>query len=108
MLFQSTLRAADRLAGGGAVFGGATAVAANAGVDFSAIVLAGQSLDFVPGLGEVVGVGTGLYLAGDYIYHHTHQIAHGYDVARHAVAGYADAVGQAAAQGLGDLTGGLL
>jgi hypothetical protein len=105
---KGTLRIADRTAGVGAIASGATAVAVNAGVNFSEIVLAGQSLDFVPGLGEVVGVGTGLYLAGDYIYHNTHQIAHAYDAARHAVAGAADDMGHAAAQSLGDLTGGLL
>lgn len=105
---KGTLRAADRLAGGAAVLGGAAAVAVNAGVDFSALEVATASLSFVPGVGEVLGVGAGLYLAGDYIYHHTHQIAHAYDAARHAVAGAADNIGHAAAQGLGDLTGGLL
>jgi hypothetical protein len=42
------------------------------------------------------------------VYHNTHQIAHAYDAARHGVASAADDVGHAAAQGLGDLTGGLL
>jgi hypothetical protein len=105
---KGTLRAADRVAGGGAVLGGAAAVAVNAGVDFATLEVGAVSLSLVPGVGEVLGVGAGLYLAGDYIYHNTHQIAHAYDAARHAVAGAAGDVGQAAAQGLGDLTGGLL
>lgn len=40
--------------------------------------------DWIPGVGEVVMVGTGLVLAGDYVYHHWDQIAGGVSTAYHA------------------------
>lgn len=76
---HGAMRVATRGAGIASILGGAEGVAANAGVEF-----AGGSL--IPGVGEAVAVGAGLYLTGDYIYHNTHQIAHTFDTARHATA----------------------
>jgi len=78
------LRDIDRGAGLAAFAGGGIGLATGLGVDFTDLAVAGMALDFVPGVGEVLGVAAGLYLTGDYIYHHTHQIAHGFDTARHA------------------------
>ena len=99
----------DRAAGVASTVGGATGLAATAGVDFSTIAIGGAlTLEWVPVAGQVIAVGAGLYLAGDWAYHHTHQIAHTFDTARHAAAHYADDVGHAASRGLHDITGGLL
>lgn len=114
-----TQQGLDRAAGAASALGGATGLAVGAGVDFGELAIAETSLAFVPGVGEALAVGAGLYLAGDWAYHHTHQIAHTFDVARHAAAHYADNVGHAvsgglsdlghaASSGLSDLTGGLL
>lgn len=128
---HGAMRTAARVAGGAAAVGGGIGLGSSLGLiggDTIATV-AGASLT-VPGIGEAVGVGAGLYLTGDYIYHHTHQIAHAFDVARHTVAHYADDVGGGIASaaktvghgiasgagtvehgissGLSDVTGGLL
>jgi uncharacterized protein YukE len=102
------LRAIDRVAGGAAAFGGAAGLAVTAGVDFSALSIGAFGLSFVPVAGQVLAVGAGLYLAGDWAYHHTHQIAHAFDTARHTAAHYADDVGHAASTGLSDITDGIL
>ncbi len=41
--------------------------------------------DWIPGVGEVVMVGTGLYLAGDYLYHHWKPFKHVVDGTVHKV-----------------------
>jgi hypothetical protein len=50
--------------------GMAVANAAAAGLDLAEIAGVNMALDWIPGVGEVVGVATGLYLAGDWLYHH--------------------------------------
>ena len=73
-------------------------MATEAAVDTGLIAL-NASLDWIPVAGEVVMIGTGVYLAGDFLYHHWkpfHDIANdighgtvkvvkaiGSDVARH-------------------------
>lgn len=55
------------------------------GMAFSTTLLGVNAVaDWVPGVGEVVMVGTGLILAGDYVYHHWSQITHGLSTAYHA------------------------
>jgi hypothetical protein len=50
--------------------GAAIANAGAAGVDLAELAGIGFSTSFIPGVGEVVGVATGLYLGGDWLYHH--------------------------------------
>lgn len=58
--------------------------AAGTGMAFSTTLLGANAVaDWVPGVGEVVMVGTGAILAGDYIYHHWDQITHGLGTAWH-------------------------
>jgi hypothetical protein len=53
----------------GAVAEGGEEVATEAAVDTGLITL-NASLDWIPVAGEVVMIGTGVYLAGDFLYHH--------------------------------------
>lgn len=46
----------------------------------------------IPGIGEGVAAAAGAYMVGDWAYHHTHQIAHAFDAARHTVSHWADDV----------------
>jgi hypothetical protein len=89
---------ADSVAAEDAVAEGGEEVATEAAVDTGLITL-NASLDWIPVAGEVVMIGTGVYLAGDFLYHHWkpfHDIANdighgtvkvvkaiGSDVARH-------------------------
>jgi uncharacterized protein YukE len=89
---HGNLRWITRGAGFASALDGTVGIAEKAGlVDFEELSLAGA--EFIPGVGEALGVAAGLYLAGDYIYHNTHQIAHAFDTARHEVAHVADDVG---------------
>jgi len=91
---HGSLRWLTRGAGMASVADGAIGIAEKAGfVDFDELAVGAIDLSFVPGAGEALGVAAGLYLAGDYIYHNTHQIAHTFDSARHEVAHVADDVG---------------
>ena len=54
----------------------ATAAAGALGID--------AAVGWVPVAGQVVVIGTGLVLAGDYVYHHWSQISHGLSTAYHA------------------------
>ena len=105
---HGALQGVDRVAGAASIASGGIGLAANIGVDFGALSVGAMSLSWVPVAGTVIGVGAGLYLAGDWAYHHTHQIAHAFDVARHTVAHVADNIGHGLATGLSDITGGLL
>jgi uncharacterized protein YukE len=105
---HGALRAVDRVAGVASIASGGIGLAVNAGVDFTALSVGAMSLSWVPVVGTALGVGAGLFLAGDWAYHHTHQIAHAFDVARHTVAHVADDVGHGLSTGLSDITGGLL
>ncbi len=93
-----TTAEADSVAAEDAVAEGGEEVATEAAVDTGLITL-NASLDWIPVAGEVVMIGTGVYLAGDFLYHHWkpfHDIANdvghgtvkvvkaiGSDVARH-------------------------
>jgi hypothetical protein len=52
----------------------------------AALVGVNAVADWIPGVGQVVMVATGLILAGDYIYHHREQIAHAAEATGHALA----------------------
>lgn len=39
-------------------------------VDIADLAGVNMAADWIPGVGEVVGVGTGIYLGGNYLYHH--------------------------------------
>jgi len=58
--------AAANIVGTGAAFGGA---------ELAGLVGLNAAADWIPVAGEVVMVGTGLFLAGDYVYHHWDQIS---------------------------------
>ena len=60
---------ADSAAAEDAVAEGGEEVATEAAVDTGLITL-NASLDWIPVAGEVVMIGTGVYLAGDFLYHH--------------------------------------
>jgi uncharacterized protein YukE len=60
---------ADSVAAEDAVAEGGEEVATEAAVDTGLITL-NASLDWIPVAGEVVMIGTGVYLAGDFLYHH--------------------------------------
>jgi hypothetical protein len=60
---------ADSVAAEDVAAGGGEEVATEAAVDTGLITL-NASLDWVPVAGEVVMIGTGVYLAGDFLYHH--------------------------------------
>jgi uncharacterized protein YukE len=88
---HGNLRWITRGAGMASAFDGTVGIAEKAGlVDFEDLALGAVDISWVPGVGEALGVAAGLYLAGDYIYHNTHQIAHTFDTARHAVAHVTD------------------
>lgn len=50
--------------------GAAGANMAAAGVDIADLAGVNMAADWIPGVGEVVGVGTGIYLGGNYLYQH--------------------------------------
>jgi uncharacterized protein YukE len=66
-------------AGTATVLGGEGMAAAAAGV-----LGVDAAVGWVPVAGQVVVIGTGLVLAGDYVYHHWDQISHGVSTAYHA------------------------
>lgn len=110
---QGAARVGARIAGGAAVAGGGIGVGSSLGLIGGGEIASAAGLSLtLPGVGEAVGVGAGLYLAGDWAYHHTHQIAHTFDGVRHAAAHYADDAGHAIVSGakkeLSSLTFGVL
>lgn len=52
------------------------APALSAGAEFTGLATLNAAADWIPGVGEAVMVGTGLYLAGDYLYHHWKPFKH--------------------------------
>lgn len=72
----------DRVAAGANMAGTATALLA-----------ANASVDWIPGVGEVVAAGTGLYLAGDFVYHNVKWV---HDTVNAAAGGIAHGVSKAA------------
>jgi hypothetical protein len=59
----------DAGAAGNVDRGVAVANAAAAGIDIAEAAEVNFAIDWIPGVGEAVGIGTGLYLAGDWAYH---------------------------------------
>lgn len=95
----------DRGAGFAEFIGGGAGLATGLSSDVAEIAVLGMPL---PVVGAGLAAGAGLYLAGDWAYHHTHWIAHTFDSFRHTAAHYADDAGHGLAQGLSDITGGAL
>jgi hypothetical protein len=84
--------------------GVAVANAGLVGADLAGVELADVSLLGVPGVGEAALIGTGVYLGGDYLYHHwkpfhdvCNDVGHGtvaaVDDVGHGVSSAAKAVG---------------
>lgn len=69
------------------------AAGANAAGTATALIAANASADWIPGVGEAVAAGTGLYLAGDFLYHNVKPIHDAADAVGHGVATAAKAVG---------------
>ena len=90
------------IAATGAVFGGGAA---------AGLIGLNAAADWIPVVGEVVMVATGLILAGDYAYHHWDQISHFVaDTVPNAVGDAAESVGDglgSAANAVGDFVAGL-
>jgi hypothetical protein len=53
-------------------------------------------MDVIPGVGEVVIAATGVYLAGDFLYHHWTPFRDAANAAGHTIVKVADATGHAA------------
>jgi hypothetical protein len=66
---EATAEATAEADAEGVVAEGGEEVATEAAVDTGLITL-NASLDWIPVAGEVVMIGTGVYLAGDFLYHH--------------------------------------
>jgi uncharacterized protein YukE len=81
---------------------------AAAGVN-GALVVANMATDEIPVVGEVTMIGTGVYLGGDYLYHHWQWFHNTADTVGHAVASgattAAHAVGHAASSAWNTVTG---
>lgn len=86
---KGAMRWVSRTAGAAAVIGDGIGLGVGFGAIAPAAAIAGLS---IPLVGEVLGVGAGIFMAADWIYHHTHQIEHGYETARNAVERYAHAI----------------
>jgi hypothetical protein len=90
------------------------AAAVNGGFLTADLLGADAVMDVIPGVGEVAIAATGIYLAGDFFYHHWtpfhdavnasgHAIATAADATGHAVAEAADATGHAAIKAADDV-----
>jgi hypothetical protein len=88
---------------------------AAAGVN-GALVIANMATDEIPVVGEVTMIGTGVYLGGDYLYHHWpwfhntantvgHAVATAATTTAHAVGSAASTVGHAASSAWHKVTG---
>jgi hypothetical protein len=55
-------------------------------------------MDVIPGVGEVAIAATGIYLAGDFLYHHRTPFRDAVNASGHAIATAADATGHAATE----------
>ncbi|MCL2586590.1 MAG: hypothetical protein FWE35_29530, partial [Streptosporangiales bacterium] len=83
---KGAMRWVSRAAGAAAVIGDGIGLGVGFGAIAPAAAVAGLS---IPLVGEVLGVGAGIFMAADWVYHHTHQIEHGLETARNAVEHYA-------------------
>ena len=63
------------------------------------LLVANLAMDEIPVVGEVVMVGTGVYLAGDYLYHHWTPFRNVSNDVGHATVTAAKAVGSGVATG---------
>lgn len=100
---KGAMRWVSRAAGAAAVIGDGIGLGVGFGAIAPAAAVAGLS---IPVVGEVLGVGAGIFMAADWIFHHTHQIEHGYETARNAVERYARVItGDAARLFLADGNG---
>ncbi|MGH3414724.1 MAG: WXG100 family type VII secretion target [Marmoricola sp.] len=79
---------------------------AAAGVN-GALLVANMTMDEIPVAGEVVMAGTGVYLAGDYLYHHWGAFHDACDYVGHHVADLAVDTGQAFESGYHDVASGV-
>lgn len=86
---KGAMRWVSRAAGAAAVIGDGIGLGVGFGTIAPAAAVAGLS---IPLVGEVLGVGAGIFMAADWIYHHTHEIEHGFETARNAVERYARTV----------------
>jgi hypothetical protein len=68
------------------------------------LLVANLAMDEIPVAGEVVMVGTGVYLAGDYLYHHWTPFRNVCNDVGHATVSTAKDVGHAASKGWHDAT----
>jgi hypothetical protein len=73
------------------------AAAVNGGFLTADLVGADAVMDVIPGVGEVAIAATGVYLAGDFLYHHWTPFRDAVNASGHAIATAADATGHAAA-----------
>jgi uncharacterized protein YukE len=85
---------------------GVNGVAAGTDMAYTIAAIAGSSLE-IPVAGEVILIGSGLYLGGDYLYHHWTPFRDVSNDVGHATVADADAVGHVAATGAKDLWHGI-
>jgi hypothetical protein len=78
------------------------AAAVNGGFLTADLLGAEAVMDVIPGVGEVAIAATGLYLAGDFLYHHRAQLHDAADAAGHIIVKVADDTGHAAVRAADD------
>lgn len=92
----------------GAAVANGVATAGGLGLDAAgetgAALLAANSLDWVPVAGQVVAVGTGLFLAGDYLYTHEKWFKDGVDDVGEGLKTAGEAIGHTVSSGFHDAT----
>jgi hypothetical protein len=79
------------------------AAAVNGGFLTADLLGADAVMDVIPGVGEVAIAATGLYLAGDFLYHHRAQLHDAADAAGHIIVKVADDTGHAAVRAADDV-----
>jgi hypothetical protein len=79
------------------------AAAVNGGFLTADLVGADAVMDVIPGVGEVAIAATGVYLAGDFLYHHWTPFRDAVNASGHAIATAADATGHAATEAADDV-----
>lgn len=79
------------------------AAAVNGGFLTADLLGADAVMDVIPGVGEVAIAATGIYLAGDFFYHHSTPFRDAVNASGHAIATAADATGHAAVKAADDV-----
>lgn len=97
---------ADSVAAEDALAEGGEEVATEAAVDTGLITL-NASLDWIPVAGEVVMIGTGVYLAGDFLYHHWTPFRDVANAIGHGTVRVVKDIGSGFERGWDDVTSGL-